>query len=1069
MPNTKLTSDKGVTSSDNEASKQKNDAHSNVQADSTIQTAEQPSFPMKNRVKRNIFNRPAWKQYELNHTVFAMGDSTLDDELHTETEAPEEQSDERSFVSSKSLSTVGQLQNKYKGKAHVYKASNDGTDTENMLNTSGYKDNAVIKGIASKKRLASFGYKGKRINQFKALDEHITRHGKPDHVVLSVGGNDFRKYLGFIPVAPGKYRAGFRDRILKGIKNRYIKILEEYEKRGITPLIMTQYVPNEHQDDIYHIFQLMKWIRQQDSLSTIRNEAGQKVAASEEDIKDLAEMMLSVYKEVFKVAKDKGIPIADATSTHQHNNNLHNLSQIEPSHIGSQRLATLLHKVSMIHDYDGGSKVYSLSQGSDILDVINNDDNYQWKFSPCLNRMALDDLKHSTVEIILKKDHPDFLTKVEEWLQHEYSGLDSIYMDRAKSLIADGLYSVISTARENTDFSAAVSYALASIEIDEEKIKDELKHLEEIKTFADYTTNFYTIEDSTIVEQLLGISPLFGDQTLTQHLDNQEAIRQELQAVTENLGQHSISKLNEIIESLEQQDGIDPMFKEIISGKIDIIKTVISINERVKKKTANAEDMTALKKIIEMELINPIDRSGKLVAFYSDQGYLNQSDDNEYYINDSAFWPSEIISDNLKERILNAQAEIDGLVQDSERTCDFQAADGQETALKEAISLFDTNIQIALNKIDDIDNGNKPKYKALKEELLVNQIKAKIIDLAVNYDPDKKQEVLATILKNKELLGNNPKDYLSECMQIALKHAKTHDERKAIFIEFADYNTHRSKPTGFAKWWRDTKFKIANIFGEQPKSYEQRMEDLEALDGKAFFEHIGRQMSKKSELTTAERQIVLLTEQFGCENTAELAQRVELSTDFLIVDKASVALKDYVKAARKQPLEISHNKDLNRIESLANNLSIESLERLVDNLENKKNSGIRLNEPTPTIIQILTSLNLYPCEKLNDSKNQSIEDYLGELPVSAGASAAAADEGRINNSYSQMNTVLGETGTNKQPIDQAASVASNVTDLTTARKNVSVSEGVENPTGTNDAVEDTTSAEVEDTSGFRPS
>jgi len=170
------------------------------------------------------------------------------------------------------------------------------------------------------------------LNFFAPLEQLEALHKKSpvSHVVLSVGGNDIRVIL-------------HKIQNLLAVLPKFVSNYEEIMKRllKITPnvIIMTQYRPSFHQDNIYHVYS---------AINSIPFLPGNS-------IEKLNGLMGIMYGKVFQYAQENKLAVIDLSNTFEPRYSKLFECQIEPSQYGSQLTSKLITHVLQSHNWNSPS------------------------------------------------------------------------------------------------------------------------------------------------------------------------------------------------------------------------------------------------------------------------------------------------------------------------------------------------------------------------------------------------------------------------------------------------------------------------------------------------------------------------------------------------------------------------------------------------------------------------------------------------------------------------------------------------------------------------------------------
>lgn len=173
--------------------------------------------------------------------------------------------------------------------------------------------------------------------KFSPLVEGANSIKQSQHIILSVGGNNFREFLMTAMNLEGSNRRqyikeNFSD-VIKEMQQEYIEILRKIRELNSQAqiILMTQYYPSVVQNN-YQIYQFMH------EVGKILNLGG----SAHDPLTVIHEIMVQTYSNVLKQISHENILVADITSSLDPldiNNHVH---QIEPSSIGGRKIAHAL-------------------------------------------------------------------------------------------------------------------------------------------------------------------------------------------------------------------------------------------------------------------------------------------------------------------------------------------------------------------------------------------------------------------------------------------------------------------------------------------------------------------------------------------------------------------------------------------------------------------------------------------------------------------------------------------------------------------------------------------------------
>jgi hypothetical protein len=215
----------------------------------------------------------------------------------------------------------------------------DGFTTENILH-GGHKDKAVESAYHT------HAY-------FKPLNQ-LSQHRDASHVVLSVGGNDFREKLQCLIALPPESRPDNIDDIMNGIAHNYIQIIVGLKKAlpKAKISVMLQYTPHVN-NDIYFIYFLMLLIANRQEApakglfaTKLKIGAHLLLGMSKPErkhaVSELHKMMAKVYEKIFPALIRLNINVIDLAASFDYRDKSLYVSQIEPSARGSKLIASLM-------------------------------------------------------------------------------------------------------------------------------------------------------------------------------------------------------------------------------------------------------------------------------------------------------------------------------------------------------------------------------------------------------------------------------------------------------------------------------------------------------------------------------------------------------------------------------------------------------------------------------------------------------------------------------------------------------------------------------------------------------
>ncbi len=252
--------------------------------------------------------------------IVLMGDSTLDNEHWVE----------------EGMSVTEQLRRIKPGDTIINLAV-DGFTTSDILNGA-YRDKAV----SSVNHQHKMSFPLKQLKKIK----------KCDHIVLSVGGNDFREELQSLIYQSPSQRVDSIKSLSESISKNYLEIIKQIKttKPHAKLTILLQYTPTT-KDDIYKIYFLMSAIAKEKNFSNTSSAylsfvwhfiAGLNNQESKDAVEALHDIMEKVYQPLFKKLMDKDVSVIDLASSFNPKDKSLYVSQIEPSERGANLIANLI-------------------------------------------------------------------------------------------------------------------------------------------------------------------------------------------------------------------------------------------------------------------------------------------------------------------------------------------------------------------------------------------------------------------------------------------------------------------------------------------------------------------------------------------------------------------------------------------------------------------------------------------------------------------------------------------------------------------------------------------------------
>lgn len=278
-------------------------------------------------------------------TVVMIGDSTIDN-----------------YVWVQDGETVAEKLKLLRPEDNIISFAVDGFTTTDVL-AGNYTNKAVssdkhngdfFKPLSALNKLAPQKPKKKK----KKKNKHNTEVQSPnpvDHIILSVGGNDFREELRTLITMSADYRAKAIDKLSSGISQRYIRILsniqDQHPQAKITTLL--QYTPNTT-NDAYFIYFLMSAIANKQTMTEdtslylsgiFHHLVGLSAYDSREAVEVLHDIMERVYRPILQEFITRNISVVDLASSFNEKDASLYVSQIEPSAKGSELIANLISEI----------------------------------------------------------------------------------------------------------------------------------------------------------------------------------------------------------------------------------------------------------------------------------------------------------------------------------------------------------------------------------------------------------------------------------------------------------------------------------------------------------------------------------------------------------------------------------------------------------------------------------------------------------------------------------------------------------------------------------------------------
>ena len=206
---------------------------------------------------------------------------------------------------------------------------------------------------------------------FKYFDELFTDKDKKinkknSYTIISIGGNDIRELLRRLS------EPEILNNIIKEFHNNYEIIIDNIKKNCDKIIIMTQYRPDIDDNAAnYKVYENINKI----SNNTL-NRSQSVILNKIEKINILMEEFL--YPEIFKLARDNKIPIADMSKTFNYDKHELYVRQIEPSGKGSKIISRLLSHVIYNHDFINGESILYSEDKDKKIKTLNNKESFVW-------------------------------------------------------------------------------------------------------------------------------------------------------------------------------------------------------------------------------------------------------------------------------------------------------------------------------------------------------------------------------------------------------------------------------------------------------------------------------------------------------------------------------------------------------------------------------------------------------------------------------------------------------------------------------------------------------------------
>lgn len=160
---------------------------------------------------------------------------------------------------------------------------------------------------------------------------------KSQHIIVSVGGNNFRQFLKTAGDKKGEERPIYIrnnfNYVLKKMRDEYIEIVQRIRalNKDAQIILMTQYYPSASQN-AYKIYPFMKEIGKILDLGGVFHDP----------MTVIHEIMKMTYSDVLKRIPRENIVVADITSSLNSFDHKNHVKQIEPSGLGGKKIAKML-------------------------------------------------------------------------------------------------------------------------------------------------------------------------------------------------------------------------------------------------------------------------------------------------------------------------------------------------------------------------------------------------------------------------------------------------------------------------------------------------------------------------------------------------------------------------------------------------------------------------------------------------------------------------------------------------------------------------------------------------------
>lgn len=203
--------------------------------------------------------------------------------------------------------------------------TNDGFTTTDVLNGA-YRDR-IIHYFPT-----SFPHQ-----KLKPLEDSQEVIKESKHIIVSIGGNNFREFLQKPPFTSDSYQT-----MQNKLKDEYLAIFKKIREtnRDAHIILMTQYYPSIIQNN-YNIYPFMR------KIGELVNIGG----ANHDPMNVIHEVVKQTYADVFKeIAADANVSVVDVTSSLNPYDDENHAHQIEPSIKGGKQIAEMLKYVIEAND-----------------------------------------------------------------------------------------------------------------------------------------------------------------------------------------------------------------------------------------------------------------------------------------------------------------------------------------------------------------------------------------------------------------------------------------------------------------------------------------------------------------------------------------------------------------------------------------------------------------------------------------------------------------------------------------------------------------------------------------------